>query len=111
MSFNVNFDQSNRADWAFDITATDIDTGVAIVFTGATVSLMVRDENKCLRLTGSIGSGITLSDANTLSVLFTASQMAALCAGSYKVGAIYVLNGATNQIFTGDVSIYDGVVS
>lgn len=110
MAFVTNFDQSNKADWAFDITATDADTGEAIDFTDAEVTFTVDDENGCQRLTASIGDGITLTDANTLSFLFTATQMNALCPGSYKVGAIYVLNDETNQILVGTVSVYDGVV-
>ena len=110
MSYVTSFDQSNKADWAFDVSATDADTGDAIDFTDATVSFAVDDENGCQVLSGSIGSGITLSDPNTLSFLFTATQMTALCPGSYKVGAIYTLNGSTNQIFVGTVFIYDGVV-
>lgn len=110
MAYVTNFDQSNKADWAFDVTATDADTGEDIAFTGATVTFTVDDENGCQKLTASIGSGITLTDANTLSVLFSASQMTALCPGSYKAGMIYVLNGETNQILVGTVSVYDGVV-
>lgn len=111
MAFLTNFDQSNKADWAFDVTATDSETGAAIDFTGATVALAVKDEKGCQVLSASIGSGITQSDAYTLSVLFADQQMKALCPGSYKVGMVYALNGETNQILTGTVSIYDGIAS
>jgi len=109
MAYIVNFDQSNKADWAFDITATDADTGSDISFTGALVTLTVKDENDCQRLTATIGSGITQPTALVLEVLFTAAQMQTLCAGAYKIGAVYSLNGEINQIFTGTVSVYDGV--
>jgi hypothetical protein len=109
MAYIINFDQSNKADWAFDITATDADTGLAIDFTGALVTLTVKDENDCQRLTATIGSGITQPVGTTLEVLFSASQMEALCPGSYKIGAVYSLNGEINQLFQGTVSIYDGV--
>ena len=109
MAYIINFDQSNKADWTFDITATDSDTGLAIDFTGALVTLTVKDENDCQRLTASIGSGITQPVGTTLEVLFTDEQMKALCPGSYKVGAVYQLNGETNQLFHGTVSVYDGV--
>jgi hypothetical protein len=109
MSFIANFDQSNKADWTFDITATDFDTGDAIDFTGASILFVVKDENNCKKLSASVGSGITQPDAFTIEVLFAASQMEALCAGSYKVGCVYSLNGSINQILTGTVSVYDGV--
>jgi hypothetical protein len=109
MAYIVNFDQSNKADWAFDISATDADTGVAIDFTGALVTLVLKDENDCQKLTASIGSGITLIQPTVLEVIFTASQMNGLQAGAYKVGSVYSLNGQINQLFSGTVSIYDGI--
>ena len=109
MAYIVNFDQSNKADWAFDISATDADTGTDINFTGALVTLVVKDENDCQRLTASIGSGITQPTALVLEVKFTASQMQTLIPGAYKIGAVYSLNGDINQLFSGTVSVYDGV--
>ncbi len=109
MAYVVNFDQSNKADWAFDISATDADTGSDIDFTGAAVSLAVQDENGCQVLTASIGSGITQPTGLVLEMLFTAAQMQTLRPGAYKIGAVYSLNGQINQIFSGTVSVYDGV--
>lgn len=114
MAFTSNFDQSNTADWTFDITATDADQtsptfGEAIDFTGASVKFEVRDENNCERLTATIGSGITQPVGTTLEVLFTAAQMECLCPGTYNVGCVYSLNGEINPLFTGTVSIYSGV--
>lgn len=110
MAYKTAFDQSNKADWAFDVTATDADTDEAIDFTGATISLVVKDENNCQKLSASVGDGITIS-TTTISVLFEDEDMKALCAGSYKVGMVYELNGETNQIFTGTVTVFDGVAS
>ena len=109
MAFITNFDQSNKADWTFDITATDADTGLAIDFTGAAVLFVVKDENNCQKLSASIGSGITQPVGTTLEVKFTAAQMETLCPGSYKVGCVYQLNGEINQLLSGTVSVYDGV--
>lgn len=109
MAFTTSFDQSNKADWTFDITATDADTGDAIDFTGASVKFEVKDENNCPKLCATIGSGITQPLGTTLEILFTAAQMECLCPGSYKVGCVYSLNGEINQLLTGTVSVYDGV--
>lgn len=109
MAFTANFDQSNTADWTFDITATDADTGNAIDFTGASVKFEVKDENNCPRLTAIIGSGITQPVGTTLTVLFAASLMECLCAGSYSIGCVYSLNGEVNQLLTGTVSVYNGI--
>jgi hypothetical protein len=112
MSYIANFDQSNKADWVISISATDADTGDAIDFTGASVSFQVNDDNCCQRLLATTGnSKITLPDPNTLLVSFTDDEMKALCAGSYTCGAVYLLNGETNQLLVGTVSVYDGVAS
>ena len=109
MSYIINFYQSNKADWTFDITATDFDTDLAIDFTGALVTLTVNDEADVQLLTATIGSGITQPIGTVLEVLFTAAQMETLRPGAYKVGAVYSLNGEINQLFAGTVSVYDGV--
>lgn len=105
----TNFDQSNKADWIIQISATDADTGDDINFSGASVLFVVKDENNCQKLSASIGSGITQPSTSVLEVAFTAAQMEALCAGSYKIGCVYQLNGVITQLLTGTVSIYDGV--
>jgi hypothetical protein len=113
MSFIRNFDQSNKADWTFDITADAYDGDDNLIgpvdFTGAAVSFVVKDENNCQKLSATIGSGITQPVGTTLEVLFTASQMEVLCPGSYKIGCVYSLNGEINQLLTGTISVYDGV--
>lgn len=109
MAFIANFYQSNKADWPFDITATDADTGEAVDFTGASVKFEVKDENGCERLTATIGSGITQPVGTTLEFLFTAAQMECLCPGSYDIGCVFSLNGEIGQLLTGTLSLYDGV--
>lgn len=114
MAYIVNFDQSNKADWTFDITATDGDPdsptfGNPIDFTGALVTMTVTDEHCWTRLTASIGSGITQPVGTTIEVLFTAAQMETLWAGSYKYGVVFSLNGSIEQLLSGTVSVYDGV--
>lgn len=109
MAFNTNFDQSDKADWIIQISATDSETGQAIDFTGASVLFAVKDENNCQRLSATIGSGITLVSSTVLEVHFTPAQVETLCPGSYKVGCVYQLNNEINQLLTGSVSVYDGV--
>jgi hypothetical protein len=109
MAYVTSFDQSNTADWIIQISATDADTGDAIDFTGATVLFVVKDENNCLKLSASIGSGITQPSGAVLQIQFTPAQMETLCAGTYKVGCVFQLNGVISQLLTGSVSIYDGV--
>ncbi len=109
MAFTTNFDQSNKADWIIDISATDAETGDDIVFNGASVLFVVKDENNCQKLSASIGSGIAQPSTTVLEVTFTASQMECLCPGTYNIGCVYSINGSITQLLTGTVSIYDGV--
>ena len=108
MAYITSFDQSNKADWAFDVTATDAETGAAIDFTGASVAFMVKDQNRCTVLSATVGDGITIS-TTTISVRFDDSAMNRVCAGSYVHGMVYRLNDETNQVMSGTVTIYDGV--
>lgn len=108
MAYLTSFEQSNKADWAFDVTATDVDTGEAIDFTGAEIAFFVRDRSGLEVLSATVGDGITIS-TTTISVLFDDGDMNDICPGSYNVGMIYRLNSETNQIFSGTVTIYDGI--
>ncbi|MBA2690075.1 MAG: hypothetical protein H0U63_04665 [Burkholderiales bacterium] len=108
MAYITSFDQSNAADWAFDVTATDAETNLPIDFTGATVAFAVKDTNGAEVLSATVGDGITIS-TTTISVLFDDGDMNDISPGAYKVGMIYRLNAETNQILTGTVTIYDGI--
>lgn len=110
MANAATFDQSNKADWAFDITATDADTGESIDFTGASIAFVAKDKSGNTVLSATVDDGITIS-TTTVSVRFAASDMSDVCPGSYNVGMIYELDDEINQIFTGTVTIYDGIAS
>lgn len=110
MAYSTSFDQSNKADWAFDVTATDAETGEAIDFTGASIAFMVKDKRGCEVLSATVGDGITIT-TTTITVRFDDGDMNDVCAGSYNIGMIYELNDETNQILTGTVTIYDGVAT
>lgn len=111
MTYIATFQQSNTASWIFDVTATDADTGADIDFSTATaISFVVGDSNNCPLLTASLANGkITLPTSNTIEVSFSPGDLQTLCQRTYGVGMTYVLNGETNQILTGSVSIYDGL--
>lgn len=108
----TNIEASNRADWTVQISATDADTGDAIDFTGASVTVAVKDENGCQKLVATVDNGkVTLPIVGVIQFTFDDSEMRGLCPATYLVGATYALNGETNQLFVGTVNIYDGVVS
>lgn len=110
MAYVTSFDQSNKADWAFDVSATDIETGEAIDFTGAEVAFMVKDQSRCTVLSATTDDHITIN-TTTISVLIDDSTMNDICAGSYNIGMICRLNDETFQVLTGTVTIFDGVAT
>lgn len=113
MAYSSTFDQqSNKADFTFEITATDADTGALVDFTGADVVCSIRDKrDNCQLVTISTDdSTITLPDANTLSFLFAKTVIGNLC-GHYNIGCVFEKNGLTTQLFIGTVSFYDGIAS
>ncbi|MGJ5022329.1 hypothetical protein [Bradyrhizobium oligotrophicum] len=108
----TSIEASNRADWTVQVSATDADTGDAIDFTGASVTVAVRDENGCQKLLATTDNGkVTLPSAGVVQFAFTDSDMNGLCPATYLVGATYTINDETNQLFVGTVNVYDGVVA
>lgn len=111
MAFNTSFDASNKADFVVDFSATDAETGDDIDFTGADVSIKIAQENCNPVISATIGDGITLSTSTVLELTITATQMAALRPGSYRIGGVYSLNDETVQLFVGDFVVYDGIAA
>jgi hypothetical protein len=110
MAAVTSFDASNNADFVVDFSATDADTGDAIDFTGASVSIDISDleSPRCLRYSATIGDGITQPDANTIELTIPAATMANFCAGTYGIGGVFTLNGSTISLFSGELVVFDG---
>ncbi len=110
MGISLNATATNNADWNMQIHVTDADSGVPVDFTGATIEIEVKDANGCRKLEGSVADGrVTLPDTGVIEWLFPAASMEGLCPGSYNMGAVYQLNGATVSLFTGQLVVIDGV--
>jgi hypothetical protein len=101
---------SNRADWKFEIGLTDSDTGETIDFTGCTIEIDVRDDNRCIVLHGTTSDKISIPQIGVAQISFTPADVRNLCAGSYSAGITITGNGETMQLFAGSVSVVDGVV-
>lgn len=103
---------SNKEDWTIQFSATDEDTGNAIVWTGASIAFRLKDANGCTCIDASTDLGtITLPDPAIVEILIPKAKMNTLCAGSYPFGCVYELNSTTAQAFTGTASVYDGIAS
>lgn len=54
---------------------------------------------------------VTLPSTGVIEWLFPGGEMDGLCVGSYKVGGVYELNDEVVSLFTGDLTIVDGIAS
>lgn len=107
------FGASNRATFAKDWTVTDTDDE-PIDVSSATFSLGIYDCNGTQYLVGSLDDGvislITSEDNNQFRWTFSDTQMRTLDPGSYKIGLTITIDSVVTQLFTGDLSVYDGFV-
>jgi hypothetical protein len=108
--YQITDEASNRADLVFDISSTDLDTGDAIDFTGASVQFGLKDADGCFRATGSTADGsVVLVDQFTLEIMVPEATMKNLCPATYQMGIVATLsNGSNVQIAVISLSVYDG---
>lgn len=105
MSFlSISDSQFAQTDWIWDFIFTDDTTGDAIDFTDASITVNIRDYEGCLKVSCSVGSGITLLDTGTIELHVTANQTN-FCAGTYLISGTYTLNGVTLPLFSGTISV------
>jgi hypothetical protein len=109
----TDIDASNRADFIILISATDADTGDAIDFSIASdITIEVNDSTGCQKMLASVANGkVTLPSSTVLQCKFSRSEMVNLCPASYVIGGTYTAAGETDQLFTGSINVYDGVVA
>jgi hypothetical protein len=107
--YQITDEASNRADLVFDISSTDLDTGDAIDFTGASIQFGLKDADGCLRITGSTADGsVILVDQFTLEITVTEATMRNLCPATYQMGIVATLSDGFNvQVGIISLSVYD----
>ena len=105
MTLILSDTQVAKTDWVWDFIFTDEDTGDAIDFTGATIEIDIQDLDGCIRISSTTDNGnITLPAIGTIELAIPAAQTD-LCAGSYKIGGFYILNGSTLPLLIGTLSV------
>lgn len=110
MSIVLNSAQPNNSDWKTQFQFTDGDTGDLIDFTGADIEIVVQDLDHCHRITASTDNGmISIISTGVFELDVPASAMECLRPGSYEMGGVYTLNGETISLFTGSLSIINGI--
>lgn len=101
---------SNRADWMEAVLLVDSDSGDVIDISGCRVTMTVRDERGCARLTASTDDGsIILPDTGTFQWDFDATAMSGLWAGAYQVGVRLSQDDRTVQLIIGNINVMEGL--
>lgn len=112
MAVFLNAAATNSADWKTQFQFNDADSGDLIDFTGADIQIEVKDFDGCQLIEATVANGLIVIDSTGIFTLTVpASTMQNLCPGSYKVGGVYELNDETISLFTGTLSVVDGVAS
>jgi len=110
MSIILNSAATNTADWKTQFQFNDADSGDLIDFTGASIEIDVKDFDGCRRIQASVDNGkIVIVSTGIFELDIPVTEMKCLCPGSYKIGGVYSLNDETISLFTGTLSIIDGV--
>lgn len=110
MTIVLNAAAANSADFKTQFQFNDADSGNLINFTGADIQVEVKDFDGCQLIEATTGNGrIVINSTGIFTVTVPVSLMQNLCPGTYKIGGVYSLNGETISLFTGTLSVIDGV--
>lgn len=109
MAITLSGAATNNADWKTQFEFTDVETGDPIDFTGATIEIEVKDQNRCKWIEATTANGKITINSGGFELLVPESDMKSLCPGSYLIGGVYSLNSETISLFTGTLAIIDGV--
>lgn len=90
---------SNRSDYHLVYDLTSIDDGAPVDLTGAGLTVTIRDEQGCERVTVSTSSGgVTTPDDGTIYVYIPVATFSALKAGRYTVSVVMARDGLTEEL-------------
>lgn len=110
MAIRLDSSATNNADWKTIFQFTDADSGDPLDFTGAYIEIEVKDFDGCKRIEASTNNGkITITDLGTFELAVPYTEMKCLHPGSYNAGGLYQLNDETISLFTGTLTVINGV--
>jgi len=105
---------SNRADLLFKIVLTDPQTNDLVDFTGATITVALRQTSQqSPTLVGTNLDGhITVIGPGEFDTHFTRNEMTQFPPGDIDIGVVVMLSdGITYQLLAGQLPVVDGVVA
>jgi hypothetical protein len=114
MSITLSPSATNNADWdeIWEFSAS-YDGGATfdlIDFTGVSIDVQIRDADDCMRIQATTDNGkITIVDVGRLEIIVAESEMSNLCPGTYRIGGRFTVSESVVSLFTGSLSIIDGV--
>lgn len=104
---------SNRAGFSRMFEIEDDETGDPVDLSDCEIVFAIRDpKSRSVMLTGSVGNGVTVTDTGVFQVVFTATQMRALCAQTYEIGCTVSNDDSEpQQLIIGTLPVLDGIVT
>lgn len=110
MLITINDTATNNADWKTVFEFSYDDTEDAIDFTGSLVKIYVKDQRGAVMIDATTDNGLlSIVDIGRIEMSIPATTMQSLCPGTYSIGAVCKVDGVTISLFTGSVSVIDGV--
>jgi hypothetical protein len=106
-------DISNRATWLSDtVELVDDEDGSTIDLASTdytvAISVYIKDQDGCRRLTGSLDDGRVVIDGPGFHWQFEDTDLRQFCAGTYKCGVKVTINGFITDLIIGTVAIVEG---
>lgn len=111
---NITDDTRSHRDFKrqFEFTDGDPDSatyGQPIDFTGAFIAIAIDDSDHCYKILATTDNGkITIIDTGIIEISLSETDMG-LAPGTYPIGGYYQLNGETNDLFTGELTVQTGI--
>jgi hypothetical protein len=109
---------SNRETWISDfVQLTDEDGTVVNILNpdvGFDVSVYIKDESGCIRVTGTLANGKVIVSASDVANepgfqwQFEVSDLSGLCPGTYLCGVKTTSNGEVKDLILGSLAVIEG---
>lgn len=109
-SLVIDDEATNNADWRRTFQFEDAENGDLIDLSDSYIEVEIKDIEGCKRIEASTANGkLNILALGTFEVVVLASEMKALQPGSYALGGLFRRDDETVSLFTGSMTIIDGV--
>lgn len=109
MGIILNSSAKSHRDWKATIEVVDDDTDELLDLTGAIAAIAVEDSDGCQRILATTDNGkLSVVGLGTIDLFVPYTEMN-LLPGSYNIGGYLQLNGGTDDLFEGTLTLRRGI--